>query len=95
MILHDEFARALVGHVVNVKLVAVFQLHVYAIELSAVREDEVYVVASDVEHLVLRMGIHHVVAVAEGYPVVLVLTAEHGGILRVGGGDHLVVICVP
>ena len=85
MIIHDEYARALVGHVVNVKLVAVFQLHVYAIELSAVREDEVYVVASDVEHLVLRMGFHHVVAVAEGYPVVLVLAAEHGGILCVGG----------
>ena len=95
MILHDEFARALVGHVVNVKLVAVFQLHVYAVELSAVREDEVYVVASDVEHLVLRMGFHHVVAVAEGYPVVLVLAAEHGGILCVGGGHHLFVFCVP
>ena len=50
---------------------------------------------SDVEHLVLRMGIHHVVAVAEGYPVVLVLTAEHGGILCVGGGHHLFVYCVP
>ena len=55
-----------------------------------------YVVAHDVEHLVFRVTLHHVIAVVEGNPVILMVAREYGvGGTRCQSGHHLLVLGIP
>ena len=64
MVLHIEYARAFRA-AVDMELVAALQFHVVAFQRGIVGKDEVYVAAHNVEHLVHRLILHHVVAVGQ------------------------------
>ena len=73
---------------IDMEFVCALQFHMGTFERGTVGKDEVSI-AQDVEHSVLCVGLHNIVAIVETYPVLGMVAFKHGSILSVGGGYYL------